>query len=91
MNLWLTLGGRKAQSIGHLIVLLLQFSDSFLGVGQFDGHRRVVAAAQIAAFGFHKLLLLFQHQLERVEPLQFHHALLFVLLDNQSSNNSLIE
>ena len=79
MNLWLTFGGREAQTIGHLIVLLLQFADPFLSVGQFDGHRGVVAAAQIAALRLHELLLLFQHQFERVEPLQFHHTLLFIL------------
>lgn len=75
----LTFRGGQSEPVGHLVVLLLEFADALFGAGQLDGHGRVVSARQVAPLRLHKLGLLLQHQLERVETLQLDDALLFVL------------
>lgn len=83
-HLRLTFGGGQAETVGHLVVLELQLLDSFLGVGQLDGAGRIVAARQLHALRLDELLLLLQHQLERVEPFQLDDALLLVLEETSS-------
>ena len=75
----MTLRSGQSEPVGHLVVLLLEFADAFLGAGHLDGDGRIVSARQVAPLCLHELSFLLQHQLERVETLQLDDALLFVL------------